>query len=178
MTTFVALLRAVNLGSKGMIAMAELRGIAEKLGLAGVKTLLQTGNLIFQTDGISTANLETRLEQATQRHFDYEVPICVRTAAEWRKVVAANPFPREAGDDPSHLVAFSLKQAPAADALALLRNSNVGPEYFEARDRALYIVYPKNIGESKFTGALIERKLGVRGTGRNWNTVQKIAAAL
>jgi uncharacterized protein (DUF1697 family) len=161
-----------------MIAMADLRGIFEKLGFPDPRTLLQTGNVIFQSTGATSAALEKQLEQATQARFDYEVPFCVRTTAEWKKVVAENPYPREARDDPSHLIVFSLKKAPPKEALESLRAAITGSEYFETRGRTLYIVYPKDIGHSKFTGALIERKLGIRGTGRNWNTVQKIAALL
>jgi uncharacterized protein (DUF1697 family) len=178
MTTFVALLRAVNLGGKGMIAMAELRALAAKLQLGQIRTVAQTGNLLFEAEGLSTETLEKRLEEATQCRFEYEVPIVVRTATEWRKLVAANPLAREAADDPSHLLVFSLKKKPTAESLALLRQSTTGPEYFEIKDRTLYVAYPKDIGHSKFTGSLIERRLGVRGTGRNWNTVQKIAGAL
>ena len=178
MTTFVALLRAVNLGRKGMILMTDLRRIAGAIGLLDATTVVQTGNLVFRSAGASTAALEKRLEQATQERFDYEVPICVRSAAAWQKTTAANPFPHEAVTDPSHLVVFYLKKEPAAAALDTLRRSASGPERFELRGRELYIFYPRDIGNSKFTGALIERKLGVRGTGRNWNTVQKIAALL
>jgi uncharacterized protein (DUF1697 family) len=177
MTTFVALLRAVNLGQHGMIAMAELRTLLEKLGLADVRTLLQTGNVVFKADD-SSAALEKQLEQLIQKRFAYDVPCCVRTPAEWKKIVAANPFSREAHDDPSHLLVFFLKKNPAVGALAVLQQAIVGREYFHANGRELYIFYPDTLGRTKFTSALIERKLGVRGTGRNWNTVQKIAAVL
>ena len=161
-----------------MIAMAELRTLAARLRLGQIRTVAQTGNLLFEAGETDTATLETRLEDVTRQRFDYEVPILVRTAAEWKKLVAANPFAREASDDPAHLLVFSLKKKPAAESLTGLRPSITGPEYFEARGRTLYVVYPRDIGHSKFTGALIERRLGVQGTGRNWNTVQKILAAL
>ncbi len=161
-----------------MIAMAELRTLAAKLRLGKIRTVAQTGNLLFEAGETDPATLETRLEDVTRRRFDYAVPILVRTAVEWKKLAAANPFLREANDDPAHLLVFSLKNKPTAKSLAELRRSITGPEYFEAKGRTLYVVYPADIGHSKFTGALIERRLGIQGTGRNWNTVRKILDAL
>ncbi len=102
----------------------------------------------------------------------------VRTAAEWSALVAANPFPEVAADDPGHLVAMPLKGKPAAAAVAALEQAIKGRERIAAADRQLYIHYLDGIGRSKLTNALIERHLGLRGTGRNWNTVLKLAAAL
>jgi uncharacterized protein (DUF1697 family) len=177
MKTFIALLRAVNLGKCGMIAMTELRALLEKVGYADVKTLLQSGNIVFKAEA-STAVLEKQLEHTIKQRFSYEVPCCVRTPAEWKKIVATNPFPREAQNDPSHLLVLFLKKKPAPEALASLQKAIPGREYFQAHGRELYIFYPDTLGQTKFTSALIERKLSVRGTGRNWNTVQKIAAVL
>jgi uncharacterized protein (DUF1697 family) len=110
MKTFIALLRAVNLGKCGMIAMTELRALLEKVGYADVKTLLQSGNIVFKAEA-STAVLEKQLEHTIKQRFSYEVPCCVRTPAEWKKIVATNPFPREAQNDPSHLLVLFLKKS-------------------------------------------------------------------
>ena len=89
----------------------------------------------------------------------------------WEAIVRGNPFRREAEDDPAHLVATVLADAPVAEAWGSLRAAIVGRERLAAGERHAYIVYPDGIGRSKLTAQLIERHLGVRGTSRNWNTV-------
>ena len=176
MTTHVALLRAVNVAGKNMVAMADLRGMLEELGLTDVKSLLQSGNLIFRSDRLAGSALESRLEAETAKRLKVSCDYFVRTAEEWAKVVAQNPFPDEAQRDPGHLVVMFLKTSASPKAIKTLEAAIQGPESVHARGKQLYVVYPAGIGRSKLTTALIEQKLGTRGTGRNWNTVLKLAA--
>jgi uncharacterized protein (DUF1697 family) len=178
MTPRVALLRAVNLGGKTSVPMAELRATATGLGFAEVRTLLQSGNLVFEADRSDDAGLEALLERAFAERFGFSTDILVRTADEWADLVAANPFPEMAADDPGHLVLFALKEEPPEEKVAALRAAIRGPEFLEARGRHLFVGYPDGIGRSKLTNAAIERKLGTRGTGRNWNTVLKLLEAV
>jgi len=112
MTTYVALLRGINVGGKNKIAMADLRAFLADLGLADPKTLLQSGNVVFRSEGKSVSALENFLEKETAARLSVAADYVVRSSAEWAKVVAANPFPREAESDPSHLVVMFLKSAP------------------------------------------------------------------
>jgi uncharacterized protein (DUF1697 family) len=100
----------------------------------------------------------------------------VRTAKEWQAIIDANPFPREAKTDPSHLLAVLLKEEVSPANVTALQKAIVGREIVRARGRCLYIVYPDGIGRSKLTNVMAEKKLGARGTARNWNTVVKLAA--
>ena len=102
----------------------------------------------------------------------------VRTAGAWRALVAGNPFPEAAADDPGHLVAMPLKAEPAAAAVEALAAAIKGRERVAASGGVLYLHYVDGIGRSKLTNAVIEKHIGSRGTGRNWNTVLKIAGAL
>ncbi|HZD26232.1 MAG TPA: DUF1697 domain-containing protein, partial [Alphaproteobacteria bacterium] len=102
--------------------------------------------------------------------------VLVRSAAEWAAIVAGNPFTKAAASDPAHLVVMLLKGEADPAAVAALRESIAGPELLHAEGRQAYIVYPAGIGRSKLTMAKLERGLGSRGTGRNWNTVLKLAA--
>ncbi len=175
-TPFVALLRAVNVGGKTMLPMAELRTLAEGLGWVDVKTLLQSGNLVFRAQGPADALAQT-LEDAIEAHAGRRFTLLVRTPAEWSALIAANPYPDQARDDPSHMVVLPLRTAPSAEAQAALRAAIPGREVFTVKGREAFFVYPDGIGDSKLTPALIDRHLGA-GTGRNWNTVLKIDAAL
>ena|SRR5215472_6979906 len=176
MTTYVALLRAVNVGGRNSITMAALRGFFESLGYSGVQTLLQSGNVVFEARTVSSATLEKRLEGETEKAFKLRVDYCVRTAWEWREIIARNPYPREAQRDPARFVLICLKATPSRSQLAALRAAIVGRETIEPVERELYAVYPDGQGTSKLTNALIESKLQTRATARNWNTVLKLAA--
>lgn len=176
MTTQVALLRAVNVAGKNLVAMADLREMLEELGFTDVRTLLQSGNLVFQSNRLAGAALESKLEAETAKRLKVSCDYFVRTTAEWAKVVAQNPFLDEAERDPGHLVVMFLKAAADAKAVKSLVAAIQGPEIVRAMGKQLYIVYPAGIGRSKLTNALIEKHLGTRGTGRNWNTVLKLAA--
>jgi uncharacterized protein (DUF1697 family) len=176
MHKFVALLRAVNVGGTAKAPSAALKATAERIGLEAVQPVLQTGNLVFQADAGPEA-LEQRLEQAFQGELGLKTEVMVRSADEWSAIVAANPFPGEAMSDPSHLLVMVMKREPLAEGVKALQ-AHRGPERIEARGRELYIVYPEGIGRSKLNGASGWKKLGCLGTGRNWNTMLKLAGLL
>src|SRR5262245_7364759 len=178
MSMYVALLRGINVGGHNTVTMSALRDLFDKLGFSKVTSLLQSGNLVFKSDQRTGAALERLLESETAERLEVSADYIVRSADEWEKVMARNPFPKQAKSDPSHLVVVFLKTAPSAKSVAALRAAIEGPETIHCKGKELFAVYPAGIGRSKLTGKLIESKLGVRGTARNWNTVLKLAAAL
>jgi uncharacterized protein (DUF1697 family) len=173
---FIGLLRAINLAGVNTVKMADLRALVESLGMQDVVTFLQSGNVVFTCGKRSTGALEKTLETAAAKAFGFPIPFCVRDDAEWRAVIAGNPFPREAVADPGRLVVLFLKDAPTPAAIKALRDAMPGREVARVKGRHAYIYYPDGQGRSKLTAALLERKLGTRGTARNWNTVLKLGA--
>jgi uncharacterized protein (DUF1697 family) len=171
----IALLRGVNLAAARRVGMADLREVFADLGLANVRTVLASGNLVFEGLGRAGTALEARAEKALAQRLELETEVFVRSAADWRAMIEANPFVAEAREDPAHLVVMILKQAPAPNAEEALVAAISGRERARIVGRAAFIVYPDGIGDSRFTGARLDRALGVRGTGRNWNTVLKLA---
>ena len=178
MTAYVALLRGINVGRHVRIGMAELRAMLAELGCSAPRTLLQSGNLIFGDDTRSSDDLERLLEAQIEGRFGQRVDCFVRSAAQWKSVVANNPFVREAQSDPAHVVAMVLRDRPPAECREALRAACDGPELVATHDRTAYIVYPVDIGNSRLTNAVVEKHLGTRGTARNWNTVLRLAANL
>jgi len=178
MTPFVALLRGINVGGHKQVAMTELRSLSESLGLVDVQTLLQSGNLVFKSKKLEASGIESLLEKETLRHFGHRIDFFVRNVDEWNEIVACNPFRDESIRDPGHLLVMCLRDVPGVHALTSLKAAIVGREYFQAKGRQLYLVYPDGIGRSRLTAALIEKKLDTRGTARNWNTVQKLVKTL
>jgi uncharacterized protein (DUF1697 family) len=178
MPHYAALLRSINVGGRNLVAMSDLRDLFETLMFTGVKTLLQSGNIVFQGRRQTRAALERLLETETKERLAVFVDYLVRTTDEWNAMIAGNPFPKEAESDPSHLAVMFLKEAPKAKDVESLRSAINGSELVRSEGKHLYVVYPAGIARSKLTNALIERKLGSRATGRNWNTVLKLAVLL
>ena len=176
MTKFVALLRAVNLGSHQQVAMSALRDFAKDLGFRDVRTILQSGNLVFEAERLSAKGLENLLESKAKTALRFATDFFVRSAKDWKILVEKNPFPDEAERAPGRLIVMFLKHSPNPSGLKALRDAIRGPEVVEIVGKQAYIVYPDGIGRSRLTNAVIEGKLGTRSTGRNWNTVLKIAA--
>jgi uncharacterized protein (DUF1697 family) len=176
LTARIALLRAVNVGGRRLL-MAELRQFAVDLGLETPRTLIQSGNLVFAS-AAGDAELEQMLEREALARLGIATDFLVRGPEEWRGLIAANPHHEMAANDPGHLMVMALRSPPGEAELAALKAWIPGREALEAVGRQLYITYPDGAGESKLTNAAIERRLGVRGTSRNWNTVTKLAAML
>jgi uncharacterized protein (DUF1697 family) len=176
MSTQVALLRGVNVGGKTQVAMPALRARLAELGFGNPRTLLQSGNAVFESADLAGAALEARLEDELERLLGWRVAVRVRSAADWARVVAHNPFPEQAKADPGHLLVMFLKAPPTAAATAALQAAIRGSEAVKMHGREAYVVFPDGIGRSKLTPALMEKHLGAGGTGRNWNTVMKLAA--
>lgn len=175
MTTQIGLLRGINVGGHKQVAMADLRNVLTKLGFADVRTLLQSGNVIFTGSGTG-ARLEKQLETEVEKRLGVQSDCFVRTCGEWSDLVSRNPFREEAGRDPGHLLVMLLRAAPDAQSVKALQAAIQGPEVVRASGTHIYIIYPDGIGRSRVTNALIEKKLGTRGTARNWNTVLKLNA--
>ena len=176
MTIQIALIRGINVGGHQAVAMSDLRDLLTQLGFQSARSLLQSGNLVFRCDARTAGELERMLEMEAETRLGIHADFLIRSAKEWREVVARNPFPKEAERDPSHLVVMFLKSAANAKDVKALQAAIAGSEIVRADGKHLYIVYPDGIGRSRLTNALIEKKLGIRGTARNWNTVLKIAA--
>ena len=170
MTTFIALIRGINVGGHKKIKMADVKSLCEKLGLDDVRTHLQSGNVVFRTSKTDRAKLASDIEKA----LGLDARVILRSAAELRKAIEANPMLADAQSKPSGFIVMFLDGKPAANAMQSLRDAYAGPEEMQLHGAELYIRYGDDMGRSKLTNALIERRLGVAGTARNWNTVTKL----
>jgi uncharacterized protein (DUF1697 family) len=164
-TVHIALLRAVNLGSHKKVSMTDLRGMCEDLGFENARTLLQSGNVVFDSKPTGV-KLEKLLEDAARKRLKLDTDFIVRTAREWDAIIAKNPFPKEAKADPARFVLLACKAAPGAS----VKVTGANREGWKVVGKNVYIVYPDGQGRSKL-------KVHTVGTARNWNTVLKLAAA-
>jgi uncharacterized protein (DUF1697 family) len=168
-----ALLRAVNVGGR-KLAMADLKAMLGSMGFDAPQTLLASGNAVFGTD-LPPLEVEERLEAALARDLGLPTQVLARDEEQLEQIVAANPFQAMAADDPSHLAVLFLRSAPAAE-LSVLQPYCLLGEQVAAGPGCLYIAYGGGMASSKLALAVIERRLSVVATARNWNTVLKLKA--
>ncbi|HEX5044358.1 MAG TPA: DUF1697 domain-containing protein [Candidatus Polarisedimenticolaceae bacterium] len=175
---YAALLRAVNVAGHQKVSMAALRTCCEDAGLTDVRTLLQSGNVVFESAGKRPDALESLLEKAVAKEFGFTTEFFVRSGKDLERIQAENPFPKMARDDPRRLLVLFLKDGVTAARVADLQKAIRDREQVRGKGREIYIAYPDGVGRSRLTMPLIEKKLGTRGTGRNWNTVGKLRTLL
>lgn len=176
MTVYVSMLRGVNVGGSGLVKMEPLREAYESIGLADVRTLLQSGNVLFRSGLTDRERLVKRIMQEIERRFDLQVEVVLRTLAEVASIVDRGPVLSPRADKSKLLVMF-LSAVPDAAAQAALRKWHKDKELkelLELRGPEIYLYYPEGVGRSKLTGAVIESKLDTAGTARNWNTLLKL----
>lgn len=176
MPRFAALLRGVNVGGAKRVPMAELRTLLESLGYRGVRTLLNSGNVVFVGTGRSTSAHQARIEAALAQSLHVEVPVIVKSAREFAAIARANPLADVATDPARLLVAFT-GDAVALKSFAALSPLLRPPERLVFGEHALYLWCANGILASK-AAALLLGKSGKAATTRNWATVQKISALL
>lgn len=175
MPVTIFLLRAVNVGGASSLKMEALRGIADALGFRHSTTLLQSGNLVAAHDG-APVEAADRLQAALAKDYTYAPGVIARSRSDFDEAIAESPLPLSAGQDPKFLQYIALAATPEPAALERLTSDHAGPETIALRGPDLFVYYAEGVGRSKLTNALIERRLGVKGTARNWNTVTKLAS--
>lgn len=177
MTIYVALLFSVVLTPQRRVAMADLKAMAEGLGLTNVRTLVSTGNLVFEAEGEPVSELERDLEAAFEATFGKHVDIICRDAASWKRLAAANPFPQESGTHPDRVGVRVMREPVTVAATARLRSRVAPAERLEIVDGDVWIVFGRDAGTSKLLSGLTHKSMGI-GTSRNWNTVRRLAEIL
>jgi len=163
MTSFIALLRAVNVGGTGKLPMTDLKALCEKAKFQEVRTYIASGNVVFKTDK-TEAQVKRILEDALHKYAGKPVGVIVRTAAEMAQVLAKNPFPDRA---PNRTVAIFLDEAPPKNALADI--SGQKDEDLKLGKREIYVHYGEGMGQSK-----LRIPAAKTGTARNINTIAKL----
>ncbi len=167
--TWIALLRAIGPATHKMMPLRRLCEACAASELNEVSSYIATGNLIFSSH-VSEEILRRRITEAVAG-FGLSNEVFLRRPAELNHAISRNPFPDAALERPGKLLVCFMDGAVSATGLADYR----GPERFKAIGRELYVDYINGVGTSKLTPAVIERRLGQRGTARNWNTIAKLA---
>lgn len=170
MAVYVALLHSIVLGGGRRVVMNDLRTMTEDLGFTNVRTLVATGNLVFEATEQPIDQLESRLEAGFAKTFGKHVDIIARDAETWRELAAGNPFTDGEG---SEVIVRVMRKPLDSSVLSVLEMRRSGPERLAVIDGNLWIDFGGKASETRLLSALTTKRLGV-GTMRNWNTVRGI----
>lgn len=173
MTTYVAILRGINVSGHKIIKMDRLRASFEEIGFTNVKTYVQSGNVIFET-GEPPAGLAAKIEKRILDDFGFDVPVLTKSSKEMMDIVKRNPFLKDKSIDQGKLHVTFLSDDPSRNALELLKPLAVGAEQVHIVGRAVYLYCPNGYGNTKLNNTAIEKKLSCRATTRNWATTNKL----
>lgn len=176
MSTFVVLLRGVNVGKGNKVPMAEFRAALESLGCTAVQTLLNSGNAVFSSSSHSPAQLAADIASAVKMRFGVVTPVIVKSAAEFSAIVDNNPMLPPESENSRFLVAFSMDPARLME-LSSLQRLLQPSEQLAVSDRAAYLHCAGGLLQSKAAESMLG-KAGRGITTRNWGTTCKLAQLL
>ncbi len=175
MPTYIALLRAVNVGGTGKLPMADFRKLLEGLGYRNVETYIQSGNAVFEATG-SAAKVTKAIADGLEKLLGSPVGVLLRIRDQLTQIIAGNPYSAESSDDGARVHAVFLSGVPAEAAIPGLSKIPVRRERYHHSGDTLYLHLPDGAAETKFTAKTLDRILAVTTTARNWNTVLKLHA--
>ena len=173
MSTLIALLRGINVVGNNKLPMKELAALLTEMGLRDVQTYIQSGNVVFHTNAKNKTALAAKISAAIEAQHGFAPQVLLLDAEELREAMAGNPYP-EAESVPRTLHLFFLADAPQHPDLEALEALRTASERFMLAGKVFYLHAPEGFGRSGLA-ANAERLLGVATTGRNWNTVCKLA---
>ncbi len=170
MNIYISLLRGINVSGQKMIKMDELKKLYEFLGFQNVKTYIQSGNVIFESDEKDASKLQEIIEKKIEEIFGFDVRVFIRTPEELKRVIDQNPFP---GENKGWYVIFCSASCVGLP-LEELQKAKADSEQFSISENGIYLLFPEGVGRTKLSNNFFEKKLKISGTMRNWNTVNKL----
>lgn len=175
MHRYIAILRGINVGGNRKILMADLKDLFIQQGFKDVKTYIQSGNVIFDSDKeIATQDCSEKIQKAILHSFNFEVPVIVRSSHDFVRSIQLNPFVSEDGFDIDRLHLTFLSAVSSVENVALLKTLDISNDRFEVINDLVFIYCIGKYSDSKLTNSFFESKLKVKASTRNWNTVLKL----
>ncbi len=174
MPTYIAFLRGINVGGNKRMKMEKLRDCCVSAGCKDVKTYIQSGNVVFRAAKTSLVALSKKLGECIQRDFGFSSEVIARTGEELKRIVDQNPLLKENGVDPAKLHVLFLSEKLSAPAEKKLEQLTLAPDRVRGSGSEIYFYFPKGVSGSSLWKHPLDRELGISGTMRNWNTVNKL----
>ena len=171
MTIYIALLRGINVGGHHKIKMADLKNLLSSMGLQQVKTYIQSGNVLFESEE-GAEQLSKKIEDELNQTFGFPVPVVLRTAEEFQKIINDCPYSSDSLREGESVQVAFLGGEPAREGIDHMYTYNNELEECKIKGKEVYFYFRKSIRESKLATQL--PKLHVPATVRNWKTVVKL----
>jgi uncharacterized protein (DUF1697 family) len=174
MHTYIALLRGINVNGQKMMSMEKLRALCEDLGLTGVTTYIQSGNIVFQSAPVKHFVLEKKIHAAISDIFGFSVPVMVKPLEGWRNIIVGNPFVGRKGVDESFLYVTLFSDTPNQSRVDEIMAGEYGSDECMFSGNVVYLYCPGGYGKTKLSNAFFEKKTKLVATTRNWRTALKL----
>ncbi|WP_422349204.1 DUF1697 domain-containing protein [Flagellimonas sp.] len=171
MKTFIVLLRGINVGGQKKIKMADLKQCLTLAGFQDVETYIQSGNLSCRKEGLTAKDVEIEVHKAILKHFGFDVPTLALTKEELQLIIDQNPFAEEEEKSQYFVLLKSEPEKDLVDSFNLLHFEN---EAFQVNHNCVYLCCKAGYGKAKLSNNLIENKLKVQATTRNYRTMMKL----
>lgn len=171
MQTYIALLRGINVSGQKLIKMADLKALLEKAGLEAVQTYVQSGNIVFSASKSTALALEKKIADTILDQYGYQVPVLIRTPDQWKAVRDGNPFFKAEPKEPEKCYVAFLSEVPEDKRLQKLSETDYSPEEWVQSGKEIYGYSANGFGRAKLSNNVLENKLKVVATTRNWKTV-------
>jgi uncharacterized protein (DUF1697 family) len=175
MTTYIAILRGVNVGSTRM-KMDALRTMCEALGFKKVETYIQSGNVVFQFKKTDIKKIQKDITEAIFTTFNFKIPVLVKELDELKQIAKDNPFIKDKTKDISFLHITFLEDIPLQNKLEKIKEGQYQDDAFELIAKSIYLYCPNGYSNCKLTNSFLENKLKVAATTRNWKTTNELIA--
>jgi uncharacterized protein (DUF1697 family) len=174
MTTYISILRGVNVSGYNVIKMNEFYKLYSDLGYSNIKTYIQSGNIIFQTVNTLPTYLEKIISEKIKEMFGLNINVFVFETDEYKRIIDNNPFISEQTKDIACQYISFLSSEPLAENLEKIRQKLSTNEELIIHGKTLYLYYPNGYSNSKINNNIIETKLNVISSTRNWRTCIKL----
>jgi len=172
---YISLLRGINVGGQKIIKMVDLKSLYEFLGFRNVTTYIQSGNVIFDTNIKNKTDLQKRIEEGIESKYEFHVPVEIRTNCEMGDIIKNCPFGKvDLLEYGAKILVTFLFLEPEESRVADLKKYVIAPEKLVLFKKEIYLYCPNGYGKSKLSSTLIENKLGIEATTRNWKSVHKL----
>lgn len=172
--TYISILRGINVSGKNLIKMEALRTSYENAGFSNVQSYVQSGNIIFQSDSKQIKELEQTIIQFIKQDFGFAVPVIVLSVDQLKRIIENNPFAQQPEKDPNFFHVTFLSEKPEFSGYSVIESKKLEDEEIAFSEDAVYLYFPNGYGKTKLTNNLIESKLKVAATTRNWKTVNEL----
>lgn len=171
---YISILRGINVSGHKIIKMSDLKVLYEKLGFENVTTYIQSGNLIFESKLTSENEIIIKIEKAISDSYNYEVPVLVKNMNDMENIINNNPFSNQTNIDVKKLHVTFLSDNTENELIEKIKDYKSGNDKFIIDEKVIYLYCPDGYGNTKLNNTFFEKKLQIKATTRNWQTVNKL----